>query len=143
MLGYGTDGRHIHFLWVSRPLKRDWMNTALCNSFMLQEEVIPNSHPCPTPPSNDPTQSFLILEDGWVDPSSRKVLFFLTTPSCYILFVCCRETLQTNSCALHPFLTRVRPHLNLRIWVRLWITVYKFSSGSANSVVTCTQKKDQ
>lgn len=40
--GLGHSLRHwweIHFLWVSRPLRSEWMNMALRNPFMLQEGI--------------------------------------------------------------------------------------------------------
>lgn len=37
-IDYGDGrGEEIHFLWVSRPPRSEWMNTTLRNPFMLQE----------------------------------------------------------------------------------------------------------
>lgn len=140
-IDYGDGrGKEIHFLWVSRPPRSEWMNTALRNPLMLQEGSFSLPPLC-------------LLGDGreWKkwrrateSKKKRRRRRRKETPHlagilpcnscCYILFVCFWGTLRTSSPSpspsslptvplpsVSPFLPRVRPHLDPGIWVRLYV----------------------
>lgn len=142
-VNYGDGrGEEIHFLWVSRPSRSEWMNTALRNPFMLQEGSFSLPPLCLLGDGREWRKRRRAAESEKRKRKRRRrrrrrketphLAGILPCNSCcYILFVCFWGTLRTSSPSpspptvplpsVSPFLPRVKPHLDPGIWVRLYV----------------------